>query len=65
MDPQEATDKDTQARSVALGFLEEMEAKHQRVLTELDELNARIEKVLDEYLQSRKIVQVESAQKAG
>lgn len=38
----------------SLAFLEQLESKHNQVLTELDQLNARIEGVLADYLNSRR-----------
>jgi hypothetical protein len=51
MSRDESPDKD--AERGGLAFLEELESKHNQVLAELEQLNARIEGVLDEYLKSR------------
>lgn len=46
MDPSDRRDE-------AFEFLAEIEAKHNQVLEELELLNARVQKVLDDYLSGR------------
>ncbi|MCA9127529.1 MAG: hypothetical protein KDB22_10610 [Planctomycetales bacterium] len=42
-----------------MAFLEQLEAKHDQVLVDLDALNERIESVLAEYQQSRQTQQTQ------
>ncbi len=44
---------DKAIREVALQFLDELEVRHDFLLTELDKLNATVECVLAEYTKSR------------
>ena len=44
---------DTTTRESALQFLDELESRHDFLLTELDKLNLQIESVLSEYTKSR------------
>jgi len=50
----------------ALEFLDELDGKHDYLLTELDALNARIDTILAEYAKSRQAVAgVSAAQRLG
>ncbi|MCA9190185.1 MAG: hypothetical protein KDB03_00430 [Planctomycetales bacterium] len=44
---------DVAKKADALQLLDELDAKHDRLLIDLDALSSRIEKVLEEYLKSR------------
>ncbi len=56
---------DKAKREVALQFLDDLEVRHDFLLTELDKLNATVELVLAEYTKSRGGTQSASALNAG
>lgn len=43
----------TESTEAGLAFLQDLEARHDRVLAELDALQSRVEEVLEDYLRSR------------
>lgn len=49
----EFTSNSSESTDAGLAFLQDLEARHDRVLAELDALQAQVEEVLEDYLRSR------------